>query len=421
MRRTRVLFIAEPATLAHVVRCGVLARGLDASEFDVAMASDSAYRRLLALGDVPWLPLHAIGARTFLDRVARGQRIYSESDLVAYAEDDRRLFDLVEPDVVIGDFRLSLAVSARRARIPYLALCNAYWDRRAEIAPDVPVHAATRVFGVTLTRLAFSATRPAFLAYHGAPVSALKRRFGVAATTNDIRDAVVDADMRLFADAPDLVPIRGRTRNDVYLGPIAWAPDVPLPIEATRDSERPLAYVTLGSSGDPRSLPAVVDALRVLGCRVVVSTAGTTELPACANVEVVPFANGAALARRSALVVSNGGSATWYQALAEGTPVLAIPSNMDQLFATAHFARAGVGLALRADQVSRARVERLARTLLTDASFRARAGAAARTLAGSDPAAELARVLRAFSSPRATPDGRPVHDRHSLRPTENAL
>ena len=48
----------------------------------------------------------------------------------------------VEPDVVVGDFRLSLSVSARVAGVPYLAITNAYWSpyaRQRFPLPELPV------------------------------------------------------------------------------------------------------------------------------------------------------------------------------------------------------------------------------------------------------------------------------------------
>ena len=52
----------------------------------------------------------------------------TSSSLDRYVEEDLRLIDSFRPDVVVGDFRVSLAISARKARIPYVNVTNAYWS-----------------------------------------------------------------------------------------------------------------------------------------------------------------------------------------------------------------------------------------------------------------------------------------------------
>jgi UDP:flavonoid glycosyltransferase YjiC (YdhE family) len=66
------------------------------------------------------------------------------------------------------------------------------------------------------------------------------------------------------------------------------------------------------------------------------------------NVVVTDFAPGEEVARKSAVVVTNGGASTSYQALAVGTPVLGLPSNLDQYLAMTAIEHAGAGRLVRA-------------------------------------------------------------------------
>ena len=68
--------------------------------------------------------------------------------LRAYVDDDLALLEAVRPDVVIGDFRLSLSVSARVAGIPYVNVTNAYWSPYARPHFEVPNLALTRLVGL---------------------------------------------------------------------------------------------------------------------------------------------------------------------------------------------------------------------------------------------------------------------------------
>ncbi|MFC3374324.1 hypothetical protein ACFOLJ_00110 [Rugamonas sp. CCM 8940] len=59
-----------------------------------------------------------------------------------YVEDDLHVFKQARPDLVVGDFRLSLSISARLAGLPYVALSNAYWSpyvRQRYPLPDIPL------------------------------------------------------------------------------------------------------------------------------------------------------------------------------------------------------------------------------------------------------------------------------------------
>jgi UDP:flavonoid glycosyltransferase YjiC (YdhE family) len=60
------------------------------------------------------------------------------------------------------------------------------------------------------------------------------------------------------------------------------------------------------------------------------------------------FLLGEAAADRAEIVICNGGSATVYQALSRGKPVLGICSNMDQFLTMGCVERAGAGLTVRA-------------------------------------------------------------------------
>jgi UDP:flavonoid glycosyltransferase YjiC (YdhE family) len=70
-------------------------------------------------------------------------------------------------------------------------------------------------------------------------------------------------------------------------------------------------------------------------------------------VYVADYLPGHLAARRAALVVSNGGSTTGYQALAEGRPVLGIAANLDQYLAMTAIQDTGAGLLLRAGTLER--------------------------------------------------------------------
>ena len=130
--RTRVLFFAEAVTLAHVARPLCLARALDPDRFEVHLASSDSYASLV--NDTPFArhTLRSIPPQQFMDALANGSPVYSADTLAGYVEEDQRLMAAVRPDVVVGDFRISLGVSAELSGIPYVTVTNAYWSPYAE-------------------------------------------------------------------------------------------------------------------------------------------------------------------------------------------------------------------------------------------------------------------------------------------------
>ena len=146
--KLRVLFFAEAVTLAHVTRPVVLARGLDPARFEVTLASEPRYHTLWREPRVAVRPIHSIPAERFLEALARGRPLYDVDTLRAYVREDLEVIRDTAPDVVVGDFRLSLSVSARVAKVPYLAIVNAYWSPYAHRRFPMPELPITKTIGV---------------------------------------------------------------------------------------------------------------------------------------------------------------------------------------------------------------------------------------------------------------------------------
>jgi len=371
--RKRVLFFAEPATLAHVARPVVLAGGLDALRYDVSVATGPDFRHLVVEAGLQVRDLWCIGTRAYLAAVAAGRPVFPYEVLERYVEDDIRVIGEVQPDVVVGDFRLSLAVSARLANVPYLAISNAYWSPFAKARFEIPVHASTRLLGVAFPNWVFGLLRPIIFAQHSLPMHRLRRSHGLPSLGFDLRRVFTEADVTLFADVPQLVPTLdpGSAGRYEYIGPITWAPKgkVPESLLDERD-QRPLVYVSLGSSGDPALLHDVVAAVVALGCRAAVATAGLASNEVFdGSVIVDQMLPGGEIAAMANLVICNGGSPSVHQALQQGTPVLGIPANLDQLLNMQFVVDAGGGLSVRADQVSPALIQNAAQRILGNPPF----------------------------------------------------
>lgn len=395
--RTRVLFFAEAVTLAHVARPLCLARALDGERFEVHLAASDSYAALVR--DTPFArhPLRSIPPQQFMEALAKGSPVYSAETLARYVEEDRALIASVRPDVVVGDFRISLSASARLSRVPYVTITNAYWSPYAEpryIVPDLPF---VRAFGARLGQVMFDIVRPVAFAHHTRPLARVRRQHRLPDLGFDLRRTYTDADVTLYADVPELIPLKDKPENHHFIGPIHWQPEV-APPAWWRDlpEDRPLVYVTLGSSGPKRCLPGMLSELGRLPVTVVVATAGPCELPSLpSNVHVADYLPGDDAARRSAVVICNGGSPTSMQALRHGVPVIGVPSNLDQYLNMHYLTAAGVGRIVRAGPSTGAEVATALADMLSDSSWTARARQIADRLAAYDYREIFPRLLDA--------------------------
>ena len=71
-----------------------------------------------ALGELRFDTLASQPPSAFVEALARGRPLYAAQTLRDYVQDDLRLLAAHRPDAVIGDFRLSLSISAGHARFP---------------------------------------------------------------------------------------------------------------------------------------------------------------------------------------------------------------------------------------------------------------------------------------------------------------
>ncbi len=379
MKKKRVLFIAEAVTLAHVARPVVLGQSLDTATYEVHLAREPRFDKLFGA-----LPFHlhdisSISCEDLTKALESGKPVYDTGTLESYVSEDLALIRKLSPDVVVGDFRLSLAVSAPLRGVPYLALCNAYWSPYATLRYPVPDLPLTKYLPLSAAQLLFNLARPLAFASHSLPLNRLRRRHRLPSLGLDVRRVYTHADHTLYVDIPELIPTSGLPANHHYLGPVLWSPQVPLPDWWDALPQNcPIIYLTLGSSGAATVLPRVLKALAEMKVHVIAATAGRIELEHIPrNAFMADYLPGDAAVARSQLVICNGGSPASHQALAAGVPVLGIATNMDQLLNMQAVCDAGAGERLRSQRIREGKIRQAVAKLLNGARY----GEAAQRLA----------------------------------------
>jgi UDP:flavonoid glycosyltransferase YjiC (YdhE family) len=340
---------------------------------------------------------------TFLDRLASGDPAYPADVLHRYVLDELRILEEIRPDLVIGDFRLSLCVSAQLRKTPFAFIFNAQWSpfrRQPAIVPDVPI---TKWISPTVLNPLYAILRPAFLFLHAKPLNDVRRTFGLPRISHDIRGIYTAGDMVLYPDIPEFVPLDSPPAHHHFVGLCPWAPASPNPAwwDEVMAFPEPKVFVSLGSSGPIRALPAVLEALSTLSVKVIVTTSGRAVEGLGSNVyatELLPYEE---TSRRCAVVVSHGGTGGLYPALSAGTPMLAIPGNIDSHLSADLLQRSGAGLQVRVEHATPQRLRSAISRLLAEHSFKASALKWAATMARYDTATIFPRLLNEWFAGRS--------------------
>jgi UDP:flavonoid glycosyltransferase YjiC (YdhE family) len=289
-----------------------------------------------------------------------------------YVTQDCELLRGIRPDLVIGDMRPSLPISARLEAARCAVIVNAYWSpyaKRRSIIPSIPL---TRVIPPYLLGPLYKLAEPLAFAVHVGQMNGVRKEFGIPPLPPDLRVMYTEGDYVLYPDVPEFVPTYGLPGNHHYIGLCQWTPPVAKPDWWGRmiADPKPKVLVALGSSGAVRVLPALLKALSKLSVSVVLSTSGR-EMPAVTPemyvAELLPLTETAA---KCNLVVSHGGTPGSYPAIAAGTPVLGIPSNADQQLSTAILSESGAGLGVRVEEASEKRLLRALEQLLFEPQYR---------------------------------------------------
>jgi MGT family glycosyltransferase len=188
-----------------------------------------------------------------------------------------------------------------------------------------------------------------------------------------------------------------------HVGPLrAAAHKAPAAVDALPaiDPDRPFIFASLGTLQGHRFdlLKRIARACRRIDAQLLVAHCGGLDARQCAALEragadwVCAFAPQEATLARADAVVSHAGLNTVMDAVANNTPMLALPIAFDQPGAAARVRHAGVGLSASARFTSAAGIARRLRRLLDEPAFARRCGPLAesvRAAGGSERAADI--------------------------------
>jgi len=406
MTPRRILFVAEAVTLAHVGRMFSLANMVDRSKYTPLLAWHPRYNRLLGDLKDEFYPIHSITTEEFVEKLRTAKPVYDLRTMEIYVAWELEVFREARPDAVVGDFRLSLATSSQIAGIPYVNVVNAHWSPFAKPRFTVPDCPPSRIFGPAVAQIVFDVARPFFFLSYANDFNRLAQKFGRLGFGYDLRKIYCEGDRTLYPDLPEITPTFDLPPSHRYLGPIPWSPDLPEPdFLSGMPRDKPVVYLNLGTSGDESLLPRIIDVLSKMPVRVIAGTGGKIDYSSPSeDIHLVDFIAGDAACERADLMVFNGGVGGTHQALLAGTPVVGIPSNLDQ-FLNMHFVeKAGLGMTVRADRAGKRKLAHAFASVLDDPTYGERARELGERAHGYQPGRILDEVFDGIF------DGRPPKD-----------
>lgn len=393
--KRRILIVGHDVTLAHLGRPLTLANAAMDDGWDVHLATSGRIDTIQHDFTGRLHRLTTVDPGRFAQNLAHGRPVFSAHELEAQLAEDIELIKATDPALIVGDFRLTMGIASRLRGVEYANLTNAYWSPWTQnhfTVPDLPV---LRHLPSTISQALFALARPIAFAMHARPLRQLFIRSGIENPPDSLQTAYTFGDYQLFSDLPSVYSGAQFPPTCRFIGPVQWAPKTTRPAwwnDAL--AHRPLAYVCMGSSGNQNLLGKVVDALAGMGVRSIVAGSPKTLEQSQAKAWVEPVMNGAEAAAICDIVVCNGGSPSTYQALAAGKPVVGICGNLDQYLNMHHIGRAGAGLTLRSDSISRHRVREAAEHALNDPAIRRAAQTLQSEIQTHEAGAAFTRFLR---------------------------
>ena len=370
----RVLLLPARAAdvLAHIGTSVAIGTELARRGHDAVVGYSGDYEELPAASGLPVVPMPSgprpRGAKPLARVFASGE------DLAESAREEARVIGEVAPDAVVIDSRPSGRLACEVLGVPHVSLLHSLVGRPWYREPS-PWRRRLRWATRPQRTPAYLRRRldrdPLGLRTITAQYVEARGLLGLAPETTLFGEGVFAC-----VTTPLLDPTVGMPPAYRYVGPLTWsaAADGVVP----ERGERPLVYVTQGSTGSAEILERAVRELATADVAVVATTADLCDprtIEALGpNVTAARLLPGDQVLARADAVVAHGGNLTMLAVHRAGKPVVVLPFDYDQWLWADRVERLGTGIALRPPLLPGA-IRRAVRRVLRRERYRRAAGA----------------------------------------------
>ena len=346
----RILMLPSAIARSHLTRLVLIALELQHQGAEVAFAFPEN-NQILQHYNFQFFPVADAVVTDFSSNVFDA---YTPSLIEQCVKDELKAIEAFKPDAIIGDFRLTAAISSKIAKIPYISVVNGYMTDYFDPV-DVMIPKQTRPVEHKIASIAARAiqrSQKRTLATHFREI-AQKHRPKKLVSLYDF----LTGDLTLIADLPEFCHLENLPSNFRYIGPLIWEG-----LNGTEDylkdfdSSKQIIYATTGNTGKETFIQLVIDAFRNDPNREVVLTTGAfihpDAVPKISHIHVARFIPGSEILKQSQAVIHCGRNGTTYQAMSQGVPAVVIPFNNDQTINAWLIKRHKVGIPLSISELT---------------------------------------------------------------------
>lgn len=335
---------------------------------------------------------------------------FSAKELAPRVKNELALFNEVKPAAVLTGWCLSVTLSARAAKVPFVNVLHStsiteYYEAGLQTHPD-------RLYWL---RWFFSEERLnrrinrriLTIRFPVRPYHRIGQRYGLRAFKNFVD--MLEGDYTLLADIPEWVGLSAVAANKRFVGPLVAKLDVDVPSEVAEiPHDKPIIYFAMGSSGKPRLIASIVEGFAGKPYRVIAPVREfvrdlNVEVPA--NVIVTGLLPAHKVNPLADVSVIHGGQNTVMNACLSGTPIVGLGMHSEQEANLEACVRKGFAIRLNKWRDSAQRVLEAIDTQLNNESAKEKVQAFRQQLDRWDGPTNAARFLRdTFGSTARRPD-----------------
>lgn len=345
-KKKKIIFICKAVTLAHMARSRLLADHINHDKYEVIFYRDPHYDHLFKPPVYTVKPLGGITPAEFIKINLESRPVWSRELIDRYLKKDFEIFEEEKPDIVVGDLRHSLQISARKYKIPYVNIMNAHWNPVFFDILPVPDVAARRILGTFIAQKIVNLFYPLFMQPHIKHFKKARKDHGLPALKGKtLHPYFSESDYLIHPDLEELYEPGRIDSQTHFIGPVNWAPHIELPTwwDAV-PQDKPIIYINLGSSGDPRFLRGLVERLARHDVTLLVATVDKDiVLPRADNIFSSVYLPGDQACKKADIFICNGGTPSMMQGLAGEAYSIGVCFNIDQLVNMHFLSKAGLG------------------------------------------------------------------------------
>ena len=263
----------------------------------------------------------------------------SAEELSARVPNEIAFFKEVSPAAVLTGWCLSVTISTRAAKIPFVNVLHStsvreYYEAGLQSWPDRTNFRVVRwLFRNDEERMNRWVSRLVLkLAAPAKAYNTIGPTYGLPKFKNFID--LIEGDHTLLADIPEWVGFREVRPTLHYIGPLPARIDRPVPEEvASMSRDKPIVYFAMGSSGKPALVAEILEGFRNKPYRIIAPVKSHIEQMAVdtpENVLVTGFLPAHKVNPMADISVIHGGQNTVMNACLSGTPIVGIGMHPEQ-------------------------------------------------------------------------------------------